>query len=107
MLASVPVVLFGKQLAGVSAPVEICQTGPFQARGGQVGLSSEGVCLQASRCVEAAPGVVGEGGSSVRVGGMPFPSWVFHDLHTCEEGTCSHPFPQLRKSNLREIKHVN
>ena len=97
MLASLPVVLFGKQPAGVSTPVKICQTGPFQARGGQVGLSSERVCLQASRCVEAPPGVVGGGGSSVRVGGAPFPSWVFHDLHnTCEE----------RTSNLGEIKHV-
>lgn len=68
MLASL-LVVFRKQLAGVSAPVEICQTGPFQARGGQVGLSSERVCLQASRCVEAPPGVVGGGGSSVRVEG--------------------------------------
>ena len=39
MLAGLPVILFGKQLAGVSAPVEICQTGPFQARGGQAWLS--------------------------------------------------------------------
>lgn len=39
MLAGLPVILFGKQLAGVSAPVKICQTGPFQARGGQVRLS--------------------------------------------------------------------
>lgn len=101
MLAGLPVILFGKQLAGVSAPVEICRTGPFQARGGQLRLSQS--VSSGSRCVEAPPGVVEGGGSSVRVRGTPFPSGVLHDLHhTCEEGTCSHPFPQLRKSGTLE-----